>query len=200
MDNYGLLSVIPIIVVLGLAIWTRRTWEPMLAGALVGFIILHGVHFFGPGVEAYYGVVSDAGNQDLYLMLLLFGAISALFEKSGSTLGFEKVATRLASTRKRTLMTTWVLGIIVFADDYLNALAVGVAMRRLNDQQKVSREFLSYVIASTGASVCTILPFASWAAYMAGLMDATGLFPEGAFSAYCHSIHIRSIRHRSISR
>ena len=188
METYGFLSIIPVLVVLVLAITTRRTWEPLLIGAIVGYIILYKAQFFNEGVAGFFSVVGNEGNQDLFMMLLLFGAISALFERSGSTLGFEKVATRLATNRKRSLMTTWVLGILVFADDYLNALAVGIAMRRINDKYKVSRQFLAFIIASTGASVCTLLPFASWAAYMAGLMDASGLFPEGAYSAYVHTI------------
>ena len=151
METYGFLSIIPVLVVLVLAITTRRTWEPLLIGAIVGYIILYKAQFFNEGVAGSFSVVGNEGNQDLFMMLLLFGSISALFERSGSTLGFEKVATRLATNRKRSLMTTWVLGILVFADDYLNALAVGIAMRRINDKYKVSRQFLAFIIASTGA-------------------------------------------------
>ncbi len=63
-----------------------------------------------------------------------------------------------------------ILGIIVCVDDYLNCLAVGAAVRKITDKERVS-EMLAYIINSTGVTVCAIIPFSSWAAFMGGLME-----------------------------
>lgn len=85
----------------------------------------------------------------------------------------------LFKNRKASLIGTWILGIIVFIDDYLNALAVGTAMRKITDKYGVPREFLAYVINSTGATVCVIIPFSTWSAFMAGQLEASGAAEAG---------------------
>jgi Na+/H+ antiporter NhaC len=70
---------------------------------------------------------------------------------------------------------TWVLGVIVFIDDYLNALAVAAAMRKITDGLRVPREHLAYTVNSTGACVCVIVPFTSWAAFAISCMSEYGL-------------------------
>lgn len=190
METYGILSVVPVVVAMVVTIITKRTWEPMLLGGIVGFIIIDGTHFFSKGMEAMFGVMTTQTLQWLFFLLLMFGALSALFEKSRSTLGFERIALKVAKNRKSSLIITWFLGILVFADDYLNALAVATAMKRITDRHGISRQFLAYMIASTGASVCSILPFASWSAYFMTLMDQTGVFKGDMFSEYMHVIPV----------
>ncbi len=99
------------------------------------------------------------------------------------------MGTQAAKLQEKTLIGTWILGIIVFVDDYLNCLAVGAAVRPLSDEYKISREMLSYIINSTGVVVCAIVPISTWGAFMGGLMGSSGL--DGGlsvFSAYTHAI------------
>tara|TARA_R110001583_G_scaffold16189_1_gene65737 strand:- start:4901 stop:5608 length:708 start_codon:yes stop_codon:yes gene_type:complete len=71
------------------------------------------------------------------------------------------------------------LGLVIFIDDYLNALTIGSSMRKVTDKVKVSREFLAYVVDSTAAPVCIILPFSTWAVFFSGLLEETGAAAEG---------------------
>lgn len=80
------------------------------------------------------------------------------------------------------------MGIIVFVDDYLNALAVGIAMRNITDKYKVPRTFLGYVITSTGTNVCALIPIGSWGAYMMGMMLASGLYEGPILNHYLQVI------------
>ena len=73
------------------------------------------------------------------------------------------------------MLATWILGIIIFIDDYLNNLAVGTVMANLTDKYKVSREMLTFLVTSTGATVCALMPMSSWGAFMMGQMDSTGM-------------------------
>lgn len=183
MDTYGIISLVPVIVVVVVAIITKRTFEPMILGGVLGFIILAGKNFFTESIDAMYGVLTEQNTVWIVMLFVCFGGMVALFEKSKSAIGFGNLIAKVGRGRKSSLICTWILGIVVFADDYLNALAVGVAMKNLTDKYRVPRTLLAYVIASTGASVCCILPFATWSAYMMGLMEKTGVVSNG-YSAY----------------
>ena len=189
MDHFGALSLIPALVVIVTALLTRRTLEPLLLGSIVGFIILEGTGFFYAWLDAVYVVMMDATTAWVILVCGLFGSLVALLEKSGGANGFSTLASKYLKTKRAALIGTWVLGIIVFIDDYLNALAVGTAMRKITDKYGVPREFLAYVINSTGATVCVLIPFSTWSAFMAGQLEASGAAEAGmGTSVYISSI------------
>lgn len=189
MDHFGALSLIPALVVIVTALLTRRTLEPLLLGSIVGFIILEGTGFFYAWLDAVYVVMMDATTAWVILVCGLFGSLVALLEKSGGAKGFSNIASKYLQGRKSSLIGTWILGIIVFIDDYLNALAVGTAMRGITDKYGVPREFLAYVINSTGATVCVLIPFSTWSAFMAGQLEASGAAEAGMGTAtYISSI------------
>lgn len=189
--EYGALCLIPVAVVIVTALLTRRTLECMLLGALVGFIILDPnpgkwiANFFG----AFYTVVGDATTVWIILVCGLFGTLIAIIEKSGGTEGFAELATKVAKGRKSALITTWILGIIVFIDEYLNALAVGFAMRKVTDKYNIPREELAYVANSTGATVCVLIPFTTWSAFMISqIVEVLGLDASEGTATYLHVI------------
>lgn len=183
MDYFGALSLIPVITVIVTALLTRRTVEPLLLGSIIGFVIVAGTGFFNAWLDAVYTVMMDGVTVWVILVCGLFGSLVALLEKSGGAMGFSAIATNLIKNRKTALIATWILGIIVFIDDYLNALAVGVAMRKVTDKFGVPREFLAYVVNSTGATVCVLVPFSTWAAFMAGQLEASGAAEAGSGTA-----------------
>lgn len=189
MDHFGALSLIPAAVVIITALLTRRTLEPLLLGSIIGYVILEKTGFFYAWLDAVYVVMMDATTAWVILVCGLFGSMVALLEKSGGALGFSEIATKVTKNRKTSLIATWILGIIVFIDDYLNALAVGTAMRKVTDKFGVPREFLAYVINSTGATVCVLIPFSTWSAFMAGQLEASGAAEAGmGTSVYISSI------------
>ena len=65
---------------------------------------------------------------------------------------------------------TFILGMIIFIDDYLNALSVGEAMKRVTDKFKISRQKLAYIVDSTAAPVCVIIPISTWPVFFGGLL------------------------------
>ncbi|GAB1476819.1 Na+/H+ antiporter NhaC family protein [Bacillota bacterium] len=189
MEHYGAISLIPAAIVIVTALLTRRTLEPLLLGSIVGYILLSGTGFFYAWLDAVYVVMMDATTVWVILVCGLFGSLVALLEKSGGALGFSDIASKAIKNRKASLIGTWILGIIVFIDDYLNALAVGTAMRKITDKYGVPREFLAYVINSTGATVCVLIPFSTWSAFMAGQLESSGAAEAGMGTAtYISSI------------
>ncbi len=190
--NYGIFCIIPIIVILVIAIWKKVTFPAILAGVIVACLMIakgNPLVTIGLFLDQFYITACDSGTMWVLLLCALFGALIALMTESGGVLGFTGWAKKLLSSRKKTLFGTWILGIIVFVDDYLNCLAVGAAIRPLSDEHKISREMIAYIINSTGVTVCAIIPISSWGAFMSGLMEKSGL--TGGLSplmAYTRSI------------
>ena len=109
--------------------------------------------------------------DEAYVILIcgLFGSLVALLTASKGSFGFTKIVTRICNSERKTLLTTFALGIIIFVDDYLNVLSIGTAMKGSYDKKKVPREALAYILDSTGAPVCVLIPFSSWAAYFGAI-------------------------------
>lgn len=185
--DYGIVCLIPSAIVIILALTTRRIMEPLLAGAVSGFLIVEGPKgFFEAFINAAYTVMMDATTVWITLVVGLFGVLIIWLEKGGGARGFSDMIQKIATTRRRALFATWVLGIVVFIDDYINAMAVGAAMRKVTDKFNVSREYLAYIINSTGTDVCVLIPATTWFAFMLAQMEAVGI--EGGASAYFASI------------
>ena len=186
-SNYGIISLIPVTVVIVTAVISRKTVEPLILGALVGYVILYKATFFTEFLYGFTAIISE--NAWFVLVFGLYGIVIVLLEKSGGALGFGDFGTKVAKTRAASLLITWVLGILVFIDDYLNNLGVGTAMRNITDKHKVAREFLAYIVNSTGAAVCVLVPMSSWAILMISIYDGLGVQVNGSsYMAYVHTI------------
>ena len=127
MEHYGIISLIPAFSVLVLALVTKRTFEALVGGTLIGFLILKKEDFFGAFITSSLNVMADATIGWIILVCGLFGSLIALLVKSGGAIAFGNFLIRFVKTRKAALMTTWALGLVIFIDDYLNALTVSAA-------------------------------------------------------------------------
>ena len=179
MDDLGVISIFPTLVVFALAILTRRPIESLLAGAIVGLIIINGTQFITGFAEASIRVMTDDDVAWVILVCGFMGGLIGLLIRTGATSPFTAKMSARVKSPEGALMSAWVLGIFMFVDDYLNSLAVGSAMRSLTDKYKISREKLAYVVDSTAAPISVIIPFSTWGAFFAGLIVANGLAPEG---------------------
>lgn len=173
------ISLIPPLVVLLFAIWLKRPILALVLGAASGLL------FLGSPKEALFnlGETSVRVMQDetigwLILVCGGFGALIALLVHTGGAFAFGRMAQQYASGRKPSLFMTYFLGLIIFIDDYLNALTVGETMKRITDKYKVSREMLAYVVDSTAAPMCVLVPISTWAIFFGGLLVANGIAPE----------------------
>lgn len=182
--DYGIISCIPIAVLIIGVLITKKMGEMMILSSVVGAVLVFKEDFFNGYVGWLYGALSNDAYQMLLILLLGFGAMIKLFERSGALLGFSKVLSNFANTPRKTMFATWIMGILMFVDDYLNVLAVSFSMKELSDRNKIPREHLAYAVNSMGACVCVLIPFTSWAAFAIG---CTSEF-DFAFSDYLRAI------------
>ena len=170
--DYGIWTLLPIVVVVAVALKSKRALEPLILGTLLTYIIVDGLSFPIGWMDAFFRVATDQSHQWVFMVCGLFGALIALLGASHGTLGFSRLLGRLCRGPRTTLIVTWVMGILIFVDDYLNIMTLSTCMRKLTDRQKVPRETLSYIIDSTAAPVCMIAPVSSWAAAVSGYVNS----------------------------
>ncbi|MGB5347601.1 MAG: Na+/H+ antiporter NhaC family protein [Woeseia sp.] len=179
MTDFGLLTLVPTVVVVGLALLTRRVLESLLAGSVVGLFIVAPEAPLQLLADKSLAVMMDETVAWIILVCGLMGSLIGLLIRTGSVHAFADAVIGRIASRTGALMTAWVLGIFLFVDDYLNSIAVGAAMRRVTDAYKISREMLAYVVDSTAAPVSVIIPISTWAVFFGSLLIDNGIAPEG---------------------
>lgn len=189
MESFGWLSLVPTLCVLIIAFTTKRTIESLLAGAVIGFILLEKQNFFSATVDSLLGVMVNPTIGWITLVIIFFGGFIALLVKSGGALAFGSFVSSRIKSKKGALLTTWLMGLIIFVDDYLNALTIGTAMKNVTDKHRTSREYLAYIIDSTAAPICVLVPLSTWAVFASGLFEENGVVAEGmGGAAYLQTI------------
>lgn len=159
-----LIMLIPIILLVVVAALSRNLLFSMICSSFLAVIIECKTGFFTGYIDHTYEVLGNSTLQYILIFAVLAGAMIKLLEKSGAMTGFSKIMNKLANTPRKSMFLTWLLGGVIFIDDYLNALAVSTTMIGITDKQKIPREHLAYTVNSMGACVCVMLPVTSWAA------------------------------------
>ncbi|WP_020401076.1 Na+/H+ antiporter NhaC family protein [Kordiimonas gwangyangensis] len=179
LTHSGAISLIPTLLVLIIAVWIKRPIEALLAGAIVGVIMLNGTGAVGAFADIALRTLQDDDLAWIILVCGGMGALIGLFVRTGSLHAFMDKVTSGVKTRFGALMATWLMGVALFVDDYLNSITVGAAMRRITDRFKISREMLAYVIDSTAAPISVIIPISTWAVFFGTILVDVGLAEEG---------------------
>jgi tetracycline resistance efflux pump len=191
LPNFPLYSVIPAAFLLVYIFLTRRIFESLSLGIVLAFLmaVSSGMYITGDPLYGFdagetlsffdainYSLIKNVANEDtawLFIVCGLMGSFVAIIEQAGGVYAFGRWVAKRAKTKKSTLLWTWILGLIIFVDDYLNALTVGSSMSPLTDKHKVSREYLAYIVDSTAAPDTTLIPVSTWAVFIAGLYSTT---------------------------
>lgn len=176
--SIGFFALIPALFLIVYIFTTKRILEALILATLMCFIFADRTHFLSEFNTGLTSVMMDEDTGWLIIVCGLMGSIIKLIEKTGGSLAFGKFVAKHSKSRVGTLLWTYLLGIIIFIDDYLNSLTVGSCMAPITDKHKVSREELTYIVDSTAAPVCVLLPISTWAVFASRLFVANGLTTE----------------------
>ena len=167
-------ALVPPLVAIVLALITKEAYSSLFVGIVLGALLSSGVSFKGTvdlvTVDGLSSAVAD--NAGILLFLVFLGVIVALINKSGASRAFGEWAQKNIKTKVGAEIATFVLGVLIFIDDYFNCLTVGSVMSPVTDSKKVSRVKLAYLIDATAAPVCMIAPISSWAAAVSGCVES----------------------------
>jgi len=170
--DWGLLSLLPLVATLVIAFLSRSALIAMLVGTFAGTLMIGAT----PGVGLNELFQSSLGNPDFIWIceiVLLIGVLFELFRQAGVLSALARRFSAAHGNRRRVELSTWVMGFVI-VDDYFSPLLTGAVMRPMSDRAVIPREKLAFILDSTTASVCILVPFTAWGAYVASLIAAQG--------------------------
>lgn len=195
--DYNALSLIPPLLAIFLAIWTKDVVLSLITGIFSGQLILHGfnfsyefptsriqflrdfIDFLGSAFVHFFndiiGLFSEGWITKTLLFALMVGAIIQLIKDSGGVNGFVHYLSQKKKTirsKKGALLLAFVIGVIVFIESSITALIAGTVAKPLTDKYGVSRQKLAYVCDATAAPVCSLIALNAWGALLIGLITA----------------------------
>lgn len=164
------LSLLPPLIAIGVALITREVILSLLLGIVSGSIILANFSITQGITNSFEIVYNQVADPEWavpnIIFLLVLGGLTALITASGGADGFGRWTLRRVKTRTGAQMIPFASGCAVFIDDYFNCLAVGQIARPITDRKGISRAKLAYILDSTAAPICILVPLSSWGAYL----------------------------------
>ncbi|MGB0932309.1 MAG: Na+/H+ antiporter NhaC family protein [Chitinophagales bacterium] len=181
-----ILSLLPPIIAIVLAIRTKQVFISLLFGIWLGWVILHGGNLLTGSfatVQALVDVFQDEGNTRTVMFCALVGALIVFIQKSGGVEGFINVVNRWmqkreangkGNSRVAVQLLAWLTGILIFVESSISVLTVGALYRPIFDKMGIPREKLAYIADSSSAPACILMPFNAWGAFIMGLLLTQG--------------------------
>ena len=171
---------LPPLIAIGLALFTRQVYLALFTGIWLGYFLLEGegvLNALAGAIEAAIGVLASAGDARVIVFTLVIGAFILTLERSGGVTGFIRFLEqrKWVDNGRRAQWMAWFIGIIIFIESNITVLVAGTVSRPLFDRFRVSREKLAYLIDSTSAPICMLIPLNAWGAFNLGLLDGLGV-------------------------
>ncbi len=167
------LSILPPLVAIVMALLFKEVFSALFIGLFTGTLIIFsykGTSIFIAFFKAIFAIadtyiinsVHDSGHISIIVFSMLIGAMVTLISRNGGMQGIVNILSRYANTARSGQFVTWLLGVLIFFDDYANTLVVGNTMRPVTDRLKISREKLAYIVDSTAAPVASVAMITTW--------------------------------------
>ncbi len=170
-----IMALMPPVIAIVLALVTKEVYSSLFVGIVASALLITN---FKPVAtldtvlnDGFIGSLADGGHVGILIFLVLLGIIVALVNKAGGSRAFGEWTKKRVKTKVGAQLATFVLGVLIFVDDYFNCLTVGSVMRPVTDNHKISRAKLAYIIDATAAPICMIAPISSWAAAVSGVVE-----------------------------
>ena len=185
------ISILPPVLAIVLAIWTRQVYLSLAGGIWFAWTVLEGwnpLAGLGSSIEGAVAVLGSAGDARVIMFTLVIGALIATVEASGGVRGFVRwlESNEWVDNAKRSQLLAWATGVVIFIESNITVLVAGAVSRPLFDRYKCSREKLAYIIDSTSAPICILIPMNAWGAYNLGILEGLGV--EDALGVFLQSI------------
>jgi Na+/H+ antiporter NhaC len=173
-------SVLPPLLAIVLAIWSKQVIPSLFAGIWIGHTLLaqfNPLAGLGAGLDGMINVFADAGDTRVLIFTLLIGPLIGTIEHSGGVRGFVHYleARHWVHNGFRAQILAWAIGLVIFVESSITLLVAGSVSRPLFDRYRVSREKLAYLIDATSAPVCVMIPLNAWGAFIISLVAWTGV-------------------------
>ena len=203
-EIFGFWTLIPPLVAIVLAFITKDVVLSLFIGVFSGTFLINVIDSsipmtfvkgFTDIVKRVVGSLADSWNAGIVLQVLCIGGVVALITKMGGTKAVAIWLSKKAKTGVSAQISTWVMGLFVFFDDYANSLIVGPIMRPITDKFKVSREKLAFIIDATAAPIAGLAVISTWVGLEISLIkqgyELIGITNVNAFSIFVETMPYR---------
>ncbi|HSM31316.1 MAG TPA: Na+/H+ antiporter NhaC family protein [Woeseiaceae bacterium] len=196
----GWVSLLPAFTAIAVALILRSVMPALLLGIWLGATALHSFSPKGAAVgllDSFQVFVADAvvdpERSAIILFTMMIGGMVGIITRNGGMMAIVKMVVSRAQTAVGAQVAVWLMGLMIFFDDYANTLVVGNTARPITDQLKISREKLAYIVDSTAAPVVSIALITTWIGYQVTLIDEAleGISELADVSAY--AVFVQSI-------
>lgn len=202
-QKFGAWTLVPPLLAITLAFITKETVSSLFLGVLSGTFLLElkGFNVLGAlfngfllFVDKVLANLADPWNAGIVLQCLAIGGVIALVQRMGGAKAVAEALAKRAKGPRSAQIVTWLMGLLVFFDDYANSLIVGPVMRPVTDRLRISREKLSFIIDSTAAPIAGIALISTWIGYEISLIkDGYASIGQtvNSYGIFCASIPFR---------
>ncbi|MCR8685019.1 Na+/H+ antiporter NhaC family protein [Campylobacter ureolyticus] len=203
-QKFGILTLIPPVVAITLAFITKDVIFSLFIGVFSGTFMMFITqdNIFSAFIKGFVNVcnrmvhsMADPWNAGIILQVLAIGGVVALITRMGGTKAVAEWLAKKAKNHKSSQISTWLMGLFVFFDDYANALIVGPVMRPVTDKFKVSREKLAFIIDATAAPISGIAIISTWIGYELSVIKSSyeiiGMTDVNAFAIFLETLPYR---------
>jgi Na+/H+ antiporter NhaC len=175
MQDYGFLSIVPPILTIFVALYSRNVIIALVVGILSGSLIIADGNPFYAMLDAIENQVLDeftSGTQSQVLItMMVIGGFVKLLEISGGAKAFARRMLEIVSTRAKAQLLAWMSGLAIFFTDSGNSLIIGPLYRSVFDEFSLCREKLAYILDTTSSPISILIPFIGWGAYIMSLIE-----------------------------
>ncbi len=195
MKDYGFLSIVPPLITIALAIYSKNVILALTVGIISGSFILTDYNPFNALLNSIedqlLSEIASGTQVQVIVTIMIIGGFVNLLEKSGGARAFAGKMTAIVSNHSKAQLLAWLSGLAIFFTDSGNSLIIGPLYRSVFDKFKICREKLAYILDTTSSPISILIPFIGWGAYIMALIeksyDEVGL-QENAFTVLLNVI------------
>lgn len=184
---------VPIIVAYVAVIKSKKAFESCLLGIIAGLVIYA---FQNPGnwnlaltgYNMLSDVCSDPGNVWVIVFTLIIGCFTEILSLSHATGKFTEWVAKHANTEKKTLFTIIIMGVLVFADEFLKAVILDSYVMRIGKKNKISIQTIGFLVVALCIPLVILMPYTTWSVYFSNLMEGAGFTTNGSMDYILHVI------------
>ena len=184
----GIITLLPVIVLLFVAVKTKRTASSLIIAVILAYIIKDGPEFIWTMIDGFYDVAMDEDLIWMILIMVFIGCLIGLLTVMGATEALITVITKRINSQRSLFLYSWLLIVLLFIDDAVRTIVLG-QLSPLYDKYGVPRATLTYLADGTGPCIATLIPVTDWAAFFMGIFAGYyALSDTEIFSMYVGAI------------
>ncbi len=175
MADYGALSLVPPLLTIAIALYSKNVLFALSCGIFSGSLIIVDFNPFAAVLNSVENQVlkeiSSGTQVQVILTIFVIGGFVKLLEVSGGASAFARKMSSIVTSGAKAQLLAWLTGIGIFFTDSGNSLIVGPLYRTLFDEFKICREKLAYILDTTSSPISILIPFIGWGAYIMSLIE-----------------------------